>query len=150
MKTVDIDKPFRPTLGFWITYAILAIPAFWISRPWFWDLPIYSRVAGVILCPFLAAVFVYCSFEMIGAVVVGGPNQRKAFWAFLVSVACAALVLGIECIRGGFDHVPPMAPAFVVFLAVLVYHRLNKKVQNQHPDSASPSVTPPAGREGKP
>ena len=47
MKAVDLQKPFRLSLDFWAAYALLGIPVLWFAKPWSWELPAFSQIAGL-------------------------------------------------------------------------------------------------------
>jgi hypothetical protein len=144
MKTLGIDQPIKLGLGFWITYGVLALPAFLTTKSWLWDGPMYSRIAGLLLLPFLAAILVYSLFLFSKAVVLGGPKVRRNFWLFLAIMACAATFLWLCYLQYGPNHGYSYVGAIAAFSASLAYHRLRAKTPDQPPEAiTSPGVNPP-------
>jgi hypothetical protein len=147
MKTLDIDQPIKLGLGFWVTYALLALPTFWITKPWFQDYPMYARIADALLLPFLAAIFVYCLFLFARAVVWGGPRQRMNFWIFLAVIACAATFLGLCYLEYGSNHTYFYPPFIAVFFASLAYRLFRRRAPAPSSDPGAAPNANPAGNE---
>ena len=103
---MDINKPFKLTQSFWLTYVVLAIPVLWFTRPWHWDLPILSRFAGIVFFPFAATIITYCPFVFVRAVFFGDSSQRMGFRAFVVSVLSVVALLFVIWWHKGFGRMP--------------------------------------------
>ena len=96
MKTLDLDKPFKPGIDFWIVCALIAVPVLWFTKPWTWDLPSYSKIAGFVFLPFAATIVTYCPFLFAVAVIRGDSTQKKILRAFLAAIGGVTLWLGIK------------------------------------------------------
>jgi len=147
MKTLDIDRPIRLTWPFWLTYLAVFVPVLFLAKPILTQLPLYARVAGILVLPFLAAVLFYSSFQFFVAVVFGGREQRIKFRGFLLAALGTAVVAGIAWKLFGARTVAPIGACGATILANLLYQRLNHKTPNQLPDPTPPIGTPPAEQE---
>jgi hypothetical protein len=95
MKTVDVDKPFKLTFEFAIALAVLTIPTLWISKPWTWDLPLYSRAAGTVFLPFAATIVIYCPILFFASVSRDAFRNGSAFRAFFATILGATIYLSL-------------------------------------------------------
>src|SRR5947209_15431721 len=92
MKT-DPNKPFRFTRGFWLAYIFLGAPVLWFAKPWSWELPVFSRIAGLVFLPFAAAIVCYCPFLFVYSLVRGASKERKIGWTLLAALTSASIFL---------------------------------------------------------
>jgi hypothetical protein len=116
MSTLDINKPFRLTLSFWVTYGVLALPVLWFTRPWLWDLPVYSRAAAVFFFPFAATIITYCPFVFVRAVFFGDSSQRRGYQAFFFSMVTVVALLFVVWWHKGFGRMPGYSAFAAVFI----------------------------------
>ena len=59
MNAPSLDKPVKLTPDFLAAFAVLAVPTLWLAQPWSWNLPLISKVAGVVFLPFAAVIVCY-------------------------------------------------------------------------------------------
>jgi hypothetical protein len=144
MKTVDLEKPFTLSHDFWAAYLLLGVPVLWFARPWVWELPVFSRIAGFVFLPFAAAIICYCPFLFLRAVVRGSSNDKKIGWAFLAAVAGASLFLTAVWFFYGFASVPSRFGFAAVIIANLIFAFLHTKKPNKAPEPTPTAVTPRA------
>ena len=126
MKTAALDKPFRFSSAFWGAYILLAIPTLWFAKPWRWDLPVISIVAGVAFLPFAAAIVCYCPVVFVVAVARGGPEERRLARAFGVAVLGVTLFLSASWALYGFQPLPSIVGAAAAFFAVRFLTRASR------------------------
>jgi hypothetical protein len=119
MKTVALDKPFRLSLDFWIAYVLLSWPTLWFTKPWAWDLPVISKIAGLVFLPFAVAIVCYCPVLFMLAIASGGSNERKVARRFFEAVVGVTLFLSTAWIVYGFQPLPSATGAICAFVAVL-------------------------------
>ena len=131
MKTIDIDKPYKPGADFGIAYVFLAIPVLWFVRPWLWDLPVYSKIAGVVFLPFAATVVSYCPFLFAVAVIRGDAMQKKIFRAFVSAIGGVTLWLGIKWYIYDFGNLPDYFAVGAVLIANSIFFRLRPRRADQ-------------------
>jgi hypothetical protein len=93
MNAADLEKPLRLTRGFWITYAVLALPVVWIALRALAGLPAYAQIAGILFFPFAAAIVGHCSFHVIAAAFTGTQEERRHGRFLLIVVV---LVVGVR------------------------------------------------------
>lgn len=146
MKTPSLDKPFRFTVDFWIAFAVLAVPTLWLAQPWNWDLPIVSKLTGVLFLPFAAVIVCYCPVLFAVAIFQGGKEERESVSAWAGALVGAAVFLGIVWIVYGFDRIPSFFAIPAVLIANAIYARsAEKRSPNQTPE-AMPVYRPPIKR----
>jgi hypothetical protein len=127
MKTLDLDKPFKPGIDFWVVCAILAVPVLWFAKPWTGDLPVYSKIASIISLPFAATVVSYCPFLFAVAVIRGDSTQKKIFRAFAAAIGGVTLWLGIKWYVYDFGNLPDYCAVGAVLIANSIFFRLHPK-----------------------
>jgi hypothetical protein len=127
MKPVALDKPFKLSLDFWVAYVLFSLPTLWFTKPWAWDLPIISKVAGVLFFPFATAIVCYCPILFTLAIVRGGSRERKIGVTFLSAVAGVTLFLGIAWIYYGFQPLPHIFAAVSASYAIRFLARSNSR-----------------------
>ena len=93
MNAADLEKPLRPTRGFWITYGVLALPVLWFVQQRLAGFPVYAQIAGILFFPFAAAVVGFCSFQVIAAAFTGTKENRRHGRLLLVAIL---LVVGVR------------------------------------------------------
>lgn len=143
MKAPSLDKPFRFTLDFWIAFTVLAVPTLWLSRPWSWDLPIVSKVSGLVFLPIAAVIVCYCPVLFAMALLRGGREERKVASAWVGAVAGAVVFLGLVWSIYGFDGLPSFIAIPAVLIANFIYTVAAPK-PGPH-KARPPSVTDRAG-----
>jgi hypothetical protein len=123
MKASALDKPFRPAVDFWIAFMLLAIPTLWLSKPWGWELPLISKIAGIVFLPFAAVIVCYCPVLFALAVFRGGEKERKAASAFAGAIIGAAVFLSVVWFNYGFGRLPSLVAVPAVLIASAIYAR---------------------------
>jgi hypothetical protein len=134
VNSVDIDSPIRLDRTFWIIYVLVGLPCLFFIRPFFADDPLTTRVAGIILLPFLIAVVIYTFALFVAAVFFGGPIQRRKFFAFVITMGIVSIMFGIEWAVSGFKDSRWSTPAIGSFVAIMLYGALSRKSSNQSTD----------------
>jgi len=130
MKTLDLDKPFKPGIDFWLVLALLAIPVLWFAKPWSGDLPLYSKAASIIFLPFAATVVLYCPFLFAVAVIRGDSAQKMIFRAFVAAIGGAALWLAIKWYVYDFGSLPSGCGFGALFIANSIFFSLHPRKPN--------------------
>ena len=123
MSVPSLDKPFRFTAGFWVAFAVLAIPTLRLAQPWHWELPVISKIAGTVFIPFAAVVVCYCPVMFVMAVIQGGKEGKEIASAFIGAIAGAAVFLCAVWIVYGFDRLPSWLAIPAVLIASAIYSR---------------------------
>jgi hypothetical protein len=145
MSASSLDKPLRFTPDFWVAFAVLAIPTLWLSQPWLWNLPMISKLAGVVFLPFAAVIVCYCPVMFAMAVLRGGREERRSASAGLGAVAGAAVFLGVVWIVYGFDRLPSFLAIPAVLIANLIYAGVGPKRSPNKTPLPPPGECPPPG-----
>ncbi len=133
MKTTALDKPFRPTVDFWAAFMLLAIPTLWLSKPWAWDLPMISKIAGIIFLPFAAVIICYCPVLFALAVFCGGEKERKIARAFIAAIAGTTAFLCVVWATYGFGRLPSLIGIPAAFIASAIYSHNKTHAMSQEP-----------------
>jgi hypothetical protein len=141
MKPVDLEKPFTLTRDFWAAYLLLGIPVLWFARPWAWELPIYSQIAGLVFLPFAAALTCYCPFLLLHAIIRGSSRGKAIGWALLAALVGAALFLTGVWLIYGFANIPSRFGFAAVIIANLIFAFLHTKMPNKAPEPTTMAVT---------
>lgn len=141
MKSIDLERPFTLTRSFWVAYSMLVVPVLWLSRPWSWELPLYSQIAGYIFLPFAAAIVCFCPIALVMSVVRGSSKERRIGAAFLAGIVGAALFLGVIWWLRGFGVVPSRYGASAVVIANLVFAIVCSREPNQASEPTRPAGT---------
>ena len=131
MMSVNLTKPFRPSRDFWAAYVLLGVPVLWFARPWSWELPVFSKVAGLVFLPFAAAMVCYFPFLFIAAITRGSSKEKKIGLAFLAAVISGALFLTVVWLVYDFGSVPSRFGFAAVIIANLVFAALQIRRPNQ-------------------
>ena len=123
MKTVALDRPFKLSLDFWAAYVLFSLPTLWFTKPWAWELPVVSRIAGVTFLPFAAAVVCYCPILFVLAIARGGAKEKKIGRTFFAAIVGVTLFLTTAWIFYGFQPLPSVFGAISAFFAALLLAR---------------------------
>ena len=147
MRTVDLDGPIRLDRPFWIIYASVGLPILLVVRPWAWDQPFISKLAGILFFPFATAIVVYCVVLVVSAALFGGAIQRKKFWSFLIVMAIVGVGMASEWALSGFKDSRWATPALASFAAISLYGALNRKSSDQPSGPTTASDARPEARD---
>jgi hypothetical protein len=139
MRSVDLEKPFTLNRDFWIAYSLLILPILWLVRPWSWELPLYSQIAGYAFLPFAAAIMCYCPVALVVSIARGSSKERRIGAAFLAGIAGSALFLGVIWWLRGFDDMPSLLGAGAAIIANLIFAGVVSKPPNHFPHPTPPS-----------
>ena len=120
MKPIDINGPLRLPRSFWLAYGLLLGPVAWLSYPLYSDLPLYSKIAGLLFFPFSTAVLLYCLCLFSIAVVRDRANNRSALKRFGIAVGVSYGLLTIVWIANGFRYIPNGCTMVAVIVAILI------------------------------
>ena len=120
---------------------MLAVPTLWLAQPWSWNLPLISKVAGVVFLPFAAVIVCYCPVLLALAVIHGGKEERKSASALVGAVAGAAVFLSAVWIIYGFDKLPSLVAVPAVLIASWIYSR--SKPSHPNKSVQTTAMTPP-------
>ena len=115
-----IDRPFRFTRDFCVVWALLVVPAFFLTRsrdvgPW------YSEAALLILAPLFAAFALYGPVLLVRQVIQSGSRGWFVARLLLSIGLAAALLLGVLLISGFYTEGRGHIFAFVFTAAATVY-----------------------------
>lgn len=91
------------------------------SKPWTWDLPWYSRVAGILVVPFILTFFVYAPVLFLRQVIRSGSRGCFVLRTFLSIVAVAGLLLGGMLLSGDYNPDKARLVAGVFTAGAIVY-----------------------------
>ena len=133
MKIVDLEKPFTLSRDFWAAYVLLGAPVLWFAKPWAWELPIFSQIAGFVFLPFAAAMLCFCPFLFLSAILRGSSKEKKIAAAFVSAIAGASLFLTAVWFIYGFGSVPSRFGGVAVIIANLIFAFLQARRSNQPP-----------------
>ncbi len=97
-----LGKPPKFGRLFWVTAAVTTPVVLLTSRPWSWNLPLMSKIAGCVGLPLIAAISAYVFVEFIVSA-FGGKIGRRDIWVLsIVWLTCAggaAAVTFIDSLR---------------------------------------------------
>ncbi|HTB84300.1 MAG TPA: hypothetical protein VK742_11650 [Candidatus Sulfotelmatobacter sp.] len=90
-----IDRPFRVTWDFCVAWALLTLPTLALVLSNQWDFgPWYSKIAFVIVVPFMATFFVYGPVLFIHQIIRSGSRGWFVARVFLAIFLVALLLFG--------------------------------------------------------
>ena len=91
MQTNELSQ--RPKIGilYWMTLAVVTPFALQITKPWTWDLPLYSRIAGCVGLPFLFSIPVYLVIYLVYSTLFSKRVAKNEILALLVVFAYLGL-----------------------------------------------------------
>ena len=106
MKTLDLDKPFKPGIDFWVVCAVLAIPVLWFTKAGNVQLRcLLVNCAHYILGPFGPPSHLRAAGERIAQ--RGGKSAKKRA---VIAVARKLAVTLLALWKSGADyHALPQA-----------------------------------------
>ncbi len=115
-----IDRPFRFTRDFCVVWALLVVPAFFVTRrqdvgPW------YSEGAFLILVPLFATFVLYGPVLLVRQVIRSGSRGRFVARVLFSIVLAAALLFGGLLLSGIYTESLARILAFVFTIAATVY-----------------------------
>jgi hypothetical protein len=117
-----LEKPFRLTKEFFIAYLVLVLPTLWLLRPWDWELPIVSRLAGIIFLPFAVTIVFYCPALFIVWAFGDGPLGRRVLLTFLITLTAAGVAIYILWANGHFQSFDSGLDLIVAEIVLLILH----------------------------
>ena len=127
MRIPRIDEPIRLSAPFWSTY-ILSVAAYsWFTRPWAWDYPVWYRVLGATLIPFLAALAIYCVILFFVSLATDFREQTHTVSAVVFSICLAGVFMAYAWTRAGFRDLPGSVEFIAAFLANGLYSYLKHR-----------------------
>ncbi|MBC2593090.1 hypothetical protein H5P28_02335 [Ruficoccus amylovorans] len=122
-----LEKPFRLTKEFFIAWLVLALPTLWLVRPWDWELPLYSRLAGMVFLPFAVTIVFYCPALFILWALGDGPQGRRVLLTFLIVMVAAGVTTAVLAVNGTFDSFSQSWNLLVAEIVLLIlYLRLTR------------------------
>jgi len=88
METEPIgwDKPIKPDRWFFLSIAIVAPVTLYFCYPWLSNSSTIGAIAGCLVIPFLASVFVYASLRVGYLVLVKHEISKRQIHAFLLTL----------------------------------------------------------------
>jgi len=128
MKLPDVTEPVRLTKGFWITCSILAVPILWISKPWAWDTPLWSRIVVTLSLPFVLALLSFACGVLLLVVLGADPRQKGILRAFVIAVMGAGVYLAFFWLCYGFKQIPVL----LWYPAIPIAFQLFKSTYGKH------------------
>ncbi|MBE7540111.1 MAG: hypothetical protein HS122_17085 [Opitutaceae bacterium] len=138
MKIPVIDEPVRLGRAFWVTYGVMLIPSLWLLKPWSWKLPLFSKVAGAVLPPFLAAIAI-CSFVLLTFSVTAHFHGRKREFAGIVAAILGSTIfLVVAWMFSGYKNLP----AICAFVASCIGYSLFYSVHRKEPGNPTGPTLP--------
>lgn len=95
-----IDQEFRPRKDFFVAWFLIAVVAVIIGRPWSFDLPWFSKVAWILVVPFILTFFIYGPALLARQIIHSGTRGWFVFRTALAVIVGAALILGTLHLAG--------------------------------------------------
>ena len=114
-----IDQQFRPKKDFFVAWFLIAVAMIAFARPWSFDEPWFSKVAWILVVPFIGTFFIYGPVMVVRQVVQSGSHGWLVLRTFLSVVLGIALILvamhiaGLETSSVG-RLVPLVLPAIAI------------------------------------
>ena len=121
----DWNEPFVPGKLFYASWALISIPVLFFTRPWEYELPLYSRIACMLFYPFAATIVVYVPIAFVEKVIRGGREGRRGLLIFLSCMGWVMLAVLLSLLSNGGESVWPWT-GLVVSAGASVY--LNYKL----------------------
>jgi len=113
MKQSLIDKPFRGSPAFFVSYLVLFIPTMLITEPYDWELPVVSKIAAFIFLPFVTTAFIYFPISFALACIKSGERGKRVMKAFFYVTLGICSLFMLEFIRTGQNAINPIVVVFV-------------------------------------
>ncbi len=127
MHIPEIDEPTKLSGPFWITLCLVEAAFCWLFTPWVWDYPVWYRIIGAVLIPFLAAMTIYCTTMFVVSLIHNFRSQRQTFALFSLAIVVGGLVVAFAWVMSGFRTVPESAVFTAGFLANGLFIFLNRR-----------------------
>ena len=106
MHTEPIDQPFRPRADFFIAWALLAVPAFLLTRGMEQEQGWFSYIALVILSSLFATIIVYGPVLLVRQILRSGSRGWFVARVFVSSLLVAILFAALLYFTGHGGHSP--------------------------------------------
>jgi hypothetical protein len=127
MRIPEIDEPVVLDGPFWTTLCLAEAGFCWFFKPWAWDYPLWYRIAGAALFPFLAAIVVHSTTMFLVSIAHNfrSQSQRRALFVFAIVVSSA--VIAFAWVESSFRVVPDSTAFVAGLLANGLFAYLNRK-----------------------
>ena len=124
MNSNELNEPFVPGKAFALAWIAISIPVLWHTQPWSYELPVYSRVAAIIIYPFLATILLYCPVAFVKRMIYSGAEGLKVLRIFLSCVFGVLLIIMPSWILNDYEPTDS-GLSFVVAVWAMWYLNVN-------------------------
>jgi hypothetical protein len=128
-----IDQEFRPKKDFFVAWFLIAVAAVAIGRPWSFDLPRFSKVAWILVVPFILTFFIYGPVLLARQIIHSGTRGWLVFRTFMAVILGAGLILGVLHLAGlqGSAFAQIVEVGVTAFAIIVLDMRTGKRAANQ-------------------
>ena len=119
MKPSALQQPVRLDRWFWAVYFVCLPIVLWLSPPWKWDFPLYAKIAGGLLFPFLFSLAAYVLGNFLD-IVFGRRALAKGEGKALLITAGFIAVAGVTESMLGVSGM--ILPGLTAFTAMTVFY----------------------------
>lgn len=124
MNSNGINEPFVLGKAFASAWIAISIPVLWYTQPWDYDLPVYSRLAALIIYPFLTTILIYCPVAFVKRIICSGAKGLKVLRLFLSCVLGICLIVLPAWIQSDYEPIDS-GIAFIVAIWAMWYINVN-------------------------
>ncbi len=118
MKPSPLQQPIRLDRWFWAVYLVSLPVVLWLSLLWNRDMPLYAKIAGALVLPFLFSISIYAACRFGYIIFVRRALEKGEGKALLVTMA----FIVIACWAKTFLGIPPVIfEGAIAFAAVLIF-----------------------------
>ena len=96
MNQDGLNQDLRLGRMFWVVACLVTPVMLFIFKPWLWELPLFSRAAGIVGIPLIASIAVYVIVLFVYELLFGRKTSRADVGAFacvmVYAIVGAALI----------------------------------------------------------